>query len=399
MKILHIGKYYPPNFGGIESVTKDIAENFAEGGDKVTVLCFSKDNLVEQIKNVTVVRCKASIISSQPISISYIHNFFKLKNKSDIIHIHLPNYLALFCSLFISKKKKVILHWHSDVLGFYFWGSILRILEIIVIKNANTIIFTSQNYINGSYIRNLIKNKFNILPISVGLKSKKTNIKKNNPNKLKILFVGRLVPYKGVDILIKSLRLITDIDIELNIIGSGSIKYTNFLTNLASASNHSINFSGTVADLTLEGHYLSSDVLVLPSTYRSEAFGVVVLEAFSYGLPCISSNLKNSGLSWINKNNKTGFKFETNDQYDLAEKINKFIYLDEKMKIQMQNYCLKEAKEKYSHYKMKTSLGEIYNNLFDDNDPILANENKKAKSKVNFNQQKERIAIAKEYTV
>tara|TARA_B100000767_G_C19771713_1_gene540394 strand:- start:252 stop:1409 length:1158 start_codon:yes stop_codon:yes gene_type:complete len=385
MKILHIGKYYPPNFGGIESVTKDIAENFAKGGDKVTVLCFSKDNLVEQIKNVTVVRCKANVINRQPISISYIYNFFRLKNKSDIIHIHLPNYLALFCSLFISKKKKLILHWHSDVLGFYFWGSILRIFEIIAIKSANKIIFTSPNYINGSYIRNLIKNKFNILPISVSVKSKKTTIKKNKPNKLKILFVGRLVPYKGLDVLIKSLRLITDIDIELNIVGSGNKIYKHSLTNLASASNHSINFLGKVDDLTLESQYLSSDVLVLPSTYRSEAFGVVILEAFSYGLPCISSNLKNSGLSWINKNNKTGLKFETNDHYDLAEKIKKFIDLDEKKYIEMQNYCLKEARKKYSHYKMKTTLEEIYNNLFDDNNPFFANENKKAKSKVNFN--------------
>ena len=121
MKILQLGKFYPPSIGGIQLVMYDITETINKNKDiECDVLCSNDVNLYteEVINNYRVFRTKTFgtyfATSATPQMI------FKLRNiisEYDIIHLHLPDPMANLALFFANtKNKKVILHWHSDII-------------------------------------------------------------------------------------------------------------------------------------------------------------------------------------------------------------------------------------------------------------------------------------------
>ena len=120
IKILHLGKYYPPNFGGIETVCKQIVETKSLKFFK-TIIFFNKTDFVEDNQGFKKIAVKESLkFFSQPLSVKYVKAVFKEIQNNDIVHVHCPNILAYFSIVFFSlvskkKKPKIIMHWHSDI--------------------------------------------------------------------------------------------------------------------------------------------------------------------------------------------------------------------------------------------------------------------------------------------
>lgn len=145
--VTHFGKYYFPDAGGIESVTISLARGAAAHGHTVSVVCFKKTPAESQevIDGVRVLRAPiGKMIASQPLGIKYFLLCLTAAKNSDVVHLHAPNMLGALCALFISKKPRLLVHWHSDVINKGLLGKILRPLESALLRRADCIVATSQ---------------------------------------------------------------------------------------------------------------------------------------------------------------------------------------------------------------------------------------------------------------
>ncbi|EEV5857950.1 glycosyl transferase family 1, partial [Escherichia coli] len=173
MKILHFSKYYPPYFGGIETVAYDIVEGVNENNISCDVLCFNSNLFSEtEVKNKYRVFRMGRLfeIFSTPISLSVILKFISIAKNYDIIHIHHPNPLATFCLLIaknVIKDKKIIVHWHSDIIKQKKMKIFFAPFQHYMLKRADLIITTSEPYRLSSECLRQFLPKTKTVPIGV----------------------------------------------------------------------------------------------------------------------------------------------------------------------------------------------------------------------------------------
>jgi glycosyltransferase involved in cell wall biosynthesis len=337
-KIVHIGKYYFPKLGGIETVTKVLARGAADHGYNVSVVSFNSkaESVFEQADGVMLFRAPLiGTVASQPLGFTYCRCAINEMRKADVVHLHLPNMVGALCSLFIPKHVKLLLHWHSDVINKGLLGFIFRPLEALLLRRADSIIATSAVYAENSISLNPFLNKVIIVPIGisdVALTQHDNASKQALPKiladkisgKKLILAVGRLVPYKGFDFLVEASKMLEE-DAIVVIVGDGPMRDT--LQNLIYkiGVSDSVYLAGRLDDEVLQALFLQSEFFCLPSTNKAEAFGVVLIEAMAYGLPIVSTNIVGSGISWVNKHNVSGLNISVGDADALASACNQIL--------------------------------------------------------------------------
>ena len=269
--------------------------------------------------------------------------------------MHLPNPIFLFYLSFIKlKDQKIIIHWHSDIIGYYFLKNLVRIFEKIVLKKSKYIICTTKSYAKTSFALKKFVSKVVIVPLFI-FKNSLPIIKnrKQNKNCYKILSVGRLVKYKGYKNLINAISLLPK-KYFLNIIGDGPEKED--LLNLIDTLNlkNRVKLLGNLNDRKKFNEYQRADLFVLSSNSRKEAFGLVLIEAMYYNLPILSCYIKGSGVNEVNLKGLICYK---NNKEDLSKCIKKAI---NKIKVKKTNY-FKFYKKKYTEVSQNKIL-----NLYQD---------------------------------
>ena len=153
LRIVHFGKYYLPETGGIESVTASLARGAANAGHRVTVVCFKKSPASDEevIDGVRVVRAPiARLIASQPLGMKYFRLCVREARDADVIHLHAPNMLGALCCLMVGKRPSLLVHWHSDVIDKGWLGKAFRPLETALLRRADCIVATSGVYAEAS---------------------------------------------------------------------------------------------------------------------------------------------------------------------------------------------------------------------------------------------------------
>lgn len=369
--VLHLTKYYPPYFGGVEVFTKLLAEESVKNGYETEVLSYSLDSKtsVELINGVKVFRAGVLFtLFSQPVSFTYIKRFFKTYKKFDTLHFHSLNPLIEFFSLFTSHKNKRVVTFHHDffkpgLMGFFLGISYIPFLKLFL-SQANTICTSSK--FNETLFPNLKKFKEKCKTIPFGIKNPEKIITETNPNPHSInkknnylLFVGRLVKYKNLQTLLKAML---QVESTLLIIGSGPEEKNlkHFCSNLGLKDK--VKFISKIdSDKDLYAYFKKAQAFILPSYSYGETFGIVLLEAMALGLPLITSNNIPS-IAELNAHEVTGLQYEAGNEKDLADKIN-ILLNDEKKRIQYGNNGREKYFANYSPEKMSSSYFEIYNKL------------------------------------
>jgi rhamnosyl/mannosyltransferase len=125
----------------------------------------------------------------------------------------------------------------------------------------------------------------------------------------KLLYVGRLSRYKGVDVLLEALRGAPG---SLRIVGNGPLRGDLERIIVDSELSGRVSFLGHVSNEVLHQMYEEADILLLPSTDRAEAFGYVLIEAMSHSTALITTEL-GTGTSWVNVDGKTGMVVPANN--------------------------------------------------------------------------------------
>jgi glycosyltransferase involved in cell wall biosynthesis len=249
-----------------------------------------------------------------------------LSSHIKIIHINTASYNDFFRNILfimIGKvfRKKIILHIHGgDFQEFY--ERHVKYVEIII-KQCDYIIIVSKFIID--LMKKLNKNVI-ILPNSIHkpLFEKKPFCK--DSDKLRILFLGSIKDEKGIFDLLKMLEMkyesLKD-KIELNIGGPGNVQCVRRLENIIDRAklDNFVTYHGWLNKIEKNKLLSYSDILIQPSYF--ESFGITVIEAMSYGMPVIASNI--GGLPELVENNVNGYLVSPGDLQQIYEAIKKFI--------------------------------------------------------------------------
>lgn len=334
--IVHFGKFYLPEVGGIEAVTASVAEGAVKAGHAVSVVCFEGEQPAaarETINSVEVLRAKQSLnVASQPLSMDYIRLALRASSAATVVHLHAPNLLAALCSLWLPPQTRLLVHWHSDIRNKGLLGRMIRPLERRYLQRADVIVVTSEVYGRTSEALQPFQKKLRVVPIGVpdpgaiaaaeGAEASRIDTWESRlQNRRVILSVGRLVSFKGFGVLVDAAKSLAD-DVAVVIVGDGPARVGLQARIDAAGLEGKVFLTGSLPGRqtggTLHRLFQRADLYCLPSIDRSESFGVVLIEAMAYGTPCLVSDISGSGVTWVCEAGVSGSTFPVEDAAALA---------------------------------------------------------------------------------
>lgn len=374
MKVAHVGKHYFPVLGGIEKHMQMVAEGLVSRGFDVDVIVSNNrfEHVEEVLGGVNVEKLPRIFrFMNQPFS---PHLLFKDFSDYDIVHLHLPNPWASFC---LQRKdiEKLVITYHSDIIK-YGWKKIPVKLyrgtyKEKIMEKADKIIATSPRYVVSSPMLKKYRKRVKVIPLGINLE----RFKKNGETEKKVeklreelelenekvmLFIGRLVPYKGLKYFIRALSKInTSVDYRVLIIGSGPLEGMLKKMVQGFGLGDRVSFLGRVDEVV--PYYYLSDFFVLPSTYRAEAFGIVQMESMACGKPIVSTNL-DSGVPFVNKDGESGLIAEPRDSEDLSKKVKRMVE-DDELREKLGRGAKGRVEKMFSRERMMKSIVELYESL------------------------------------
>lgn len=353
MKVLHIYKDYYPVLGGIENHLRLLAEGLAKRGLEVTVLVTSltRETTTMEMNGVWVVKAgRLATLASTPLSPSLPLIVRHLK--PDIAHLHLPYPWGELAHLWLGRAKRTVITYHSDIIR---QRSLLRLYEPFLwrlLAKADRIIASSDRYLEGSIYLRRYADKSTVIPYGIDLMRFTSPppdaeaIRKRHGSPL-LLFVGRLRYYKGIQYLLEAIR---DTEARLIIVGKGPMEkeWLSLAKELGLAKR--VTFLGEVSEEELPLYYHACDIFVLPASERSEAFGIVQLEAMACGKPVVCTEL-GTGTSYVNIHGLTGLVVPPHDPTALAEAIERLLS-DPGLREEMGQRARERVEKEFSQERM-----------------------------------------------
>lgn len=379
MKIVQTNKAYYPKIGGIETAVTTLSEGFVNkyNSEVEVLVCNHKINFNKAEKIINGVKViylpTYGFALSLPLSPSYPRELLKLKG--DILNIHQPFPLAdltfEICPRLKENFSKIITSWQCDITRQKWTLPIYGKFLHRFLSKVDKIIVNNPHIIENSEFLRHYKSKCEVIPIGVNLEWAKTETDneerdkfRTRDNKSVILFVGRLVIYKGIEYLITAMQDVENAS--LTIIGSGPLEKP--LKKLISDLNldTKVKIIQEVDVDTLHNYYKACDIFVLPSINEAEAYGIVQIEAMACGKPLICTEL-GTGTSYVNKHNVTGLVVPPRDSKELAQAINKLIE-DDALRKRFGDNGRARAFNEFTSDKMIQKTYELYQRLLNARD-------------------------------
>jgi glycosyltransferase involved in cell wall biosynthesis len=327
LRILHLGKFYPPVRGGIETHLQTLSRQLMKrAAIEVIVSSESGERRDEVIDGVTVHRLPRWLtIAGTPICPTIVSQL--RHTRSDLLHLHAPNPLAMFAVLVSGHPAPLIITWHSDIVRQRVLGHCFRIVEQMVLRRASAVIATSPEYLASSLPLAAHSERCHVVPLGIYPEEfcldnfKRVAELRRRYGERIVLSVGRLIYYKGFEYLIRAMR---GLAAHLLIIGEGPLRgrLERLARQLGVADR--VSLLGNQPREEVIAFYHAADVFVLPSIARSEAFGIVQLEAMSCGKPVVNTRLP-SGVPFVSRDGETGITVEPRSAEALAAAVSKLL--------------------------------------------------------------------------
>lgn len=329
MKVLMAPPGFHPIKGGTETVVRNLSVELNKIGVHTDIMTFNMDRKyapkwkgkIEKIDGVTVFKIPALNwlpIEHSPritLGVNLIPGkFTNLLKEYDIIHFHEIDFSFPLFSFFVKKPK--ILHLHGIHIDFFKRYHLSRIIFRHVADYYITI--TKQMEKDLAEI-SIARNRIIYLPNAVDIKKFYPKGKKEDNL---LLYLGRIVPVKGLHVLLESLSYVKK-PVSLVIVGPiGSLEYYKDVEKHIERENqkgkHKITYLGRIPEAEVIRIYQKASVSILPSFW--EAFPVVILEALSCETPVITTPV--GGNPEVIRNFENGILVPVNDPLRLAEAIN-----------------------------------------------------------------------------
>ncbi len=370
LKIAMIGhKHIPSREGGVEIVVEELSTRMAKQGYSVT--CYNRGGKHALDKNQTLdnqkeykgVRLKKVLTIDLKGLAAMTSSFFGtlkiLFSKANVVHYHAEGPCAWIWIIHFFSKKRIVVTIHGLDWQRAKWGGFatkyIKFGEKMAAKYADEIIVLSKNvqdYFKKEYSRNT-----NFIPNGVtkpnqekaSIIKKKYQLQKDDY----ILFLGRLVPEKGVHYLIEAFKNIKT-DKKL-VIAGGSSDTDSYFQKLKdkAGNNKNIIFTGFVQGKELEELYSNAYIYCLPSDL--EGMPLSLLEAMSYGNCCLTSDIPECATVIEDK----GITFKKSDGKDLKNKLQE-LCTDEKKVKKYKNEAQDYILDKYNWDDVVEKTLELY---------------------------------------
>jgi glycosyltransferase involved in cell wall biosynthesis len=328
MRVLHIGKFFPPHPGGIERSSADLCAGLVRNGVSVGMLAHAEPGVRRSHGfdaggvDVRLVACLGQWLYA-PVSPTFAWQLDRAIRtfQPQILHLHLPNTSA-FWALLLPRARRLpwIVHWHADIplagqhRGLRAAYRLYQPWERALLRRASAVITTSMAYRDSSHALTPWRDKTHVIPLGLPPAANNVDVASDSLIKwpvggIRLLAVGRLSYFKGFDVLLRALAQVPRLGLVL--IGDGECGAS--LRQLAHelGIQDRVNFVGRinmdpVGERTLIQAYADAEIFCLPSTERAESFGLVLLEAMRAGLAVIASDIPGSGVGSVVRDGETG---------------------------------------------------------------------------------------------
>lgn len=371
LKVLHVYRtYFPDPPGGLQEAIRQICLSTKPFGVESRVFTLSPSPIPSVISRdeSEVFRCRSILApaSCDLSGVSSILEFRKLVEWADVVNFHFPWPFADILNLFISKEKPKVMTYHSDIVRQQVLGLLYKPLMKKTLSSMDAIVATSENYARTSYTLNGVveSNKLHAIPLGIAdiydtyQSSEQTTddfLKRFGLEKGEYVFaVGVLRYYKGFHTLINAAKL-TNHKI---VIGGSGPECARLKQQVEDNGIKNVVFTGQLSEVQKYQLLDACGVFVLPSHLRSEAFGMVLVEASMFMKPMITCDI-GTGTSFVNSNGETGIVVDPETPPQLAEAIETIIN-DKGLAIQYGE----RARERYLELFSDKSLGHNYFKLY-----------------------------------
>ena len=325
--VLHIGKFYPPVAGGMERVLASLCRSTAgEIDSRVLVFNTSRETVRETVDGVPVTRVGTlGTAGSVPVAPAFALEISR--TAADLIVLHEPNPWAMLSLALAPTRAPLAVWFHSEVVrGRLQYLIFYHPLARTVYRRARRIIVSSPVLADHAAALQPYRDRIAVVPFGIDaaeweatpdVAARAAAIRAEAGARPLVLFAGRMVPYKGVDVL---LRALAGLDVSAVLVGAGPLldRWKALARELGVADR--VRFAGPVPHPELAALYHACDMFVLPSVTRAEAFGYVQLEAMACGKPVVSTRLP-SGVPWVNRDGETGLTVPPGDPDALRDAI------------------------------------------------------------------------------
>ena len=370
MKIVQTPVRFYPFIGGVENYVFYSAKEMVKLGHKITVICANEPSAKKEdiIEGIYVKRLSYFGKIANTNITPYLP--FALSNEEfDIIHTHIPTPWSADWSNIASKlkNKPLVITYHNDIIGNGFASKIASLYNSTALKSllneANKVIITQPKYLYTSPYLGKFEKKIEVIPTGVDVeKFRPLTVGKKENTIFFLSLLDEFHNYKGLDYLLKALKLVKeDInDVKLIIGGKGKLLdyYSNMANDLGLKDN--VEFHGFVPDEKIVEYYNRCSVFVLPSiSSKQEGFGIVALEALACETPVICTEIV--GVAADVKKSKSGIIIPPKDIEKLAESIIKILI--DKNSSEMGIRGRKIVKEKYTWSEMAKLTEKVYKDI------------------------------------
>lgn len=372
--IVHLAKYYPPTPGGIETAVQTLARAQVRCGLSVTVICLTDPDepraggLIEETDaGVRILRVRPGLnVYKLALSMQVVRLIQTLScQPGTVLHLHTPNPTMILALATAGISAPLVIMHHSDIIR----QRVLRLgtapLDRYVYGRAAQVQATNPRYVEGSRTLQRCGGRLRVLPLGLDLsrlvdpsaeaRAARDRWRSTLGEPL-WLCVGRLVYYKGLSTAIAALPRMPG---RLLIVGSGPLRGELERQVSGLGLSDRVVFAGQAGDDDLVGAYHAATALLLPSNARSEAFGLVQVEAMACGCPVVNTDIAGSGVPWVSVHEQTGLTVAVGDAGALAAAAGRLV-TEAGLRERLSAAAVRRAREEFSDWVMAQRSVALY---------------------------------------
>ncbi len=387
LDIVHLGKYYPPSAGGIETHTQTLCRALAGRGHRVRVIAVNHTTRAGRDATFgPTARTPDAADSDGPIRVVRAGRVLNvagldvtptlpgilrrvLRDPPDVFHLHTPNVTMTLAVLAHPRVRPLVVTHHSDIIRQRRLKHLVRPLERALVRRAARVLPTSPAYVGGSDLLTWAQSHFpgRVEPLPLGLDlapfaspsddacAEEVRVKAAVPGPVWVT-VGRLVYYKAVGVALRALR---DVPGTLVVIGTGPMEAAWRAEADALGVADRVRWRGRASAAELVGTLRAAIAHWFPSNARSEGFGLAQVEAMAAGCPTINAAVPHSGVAWVCRHDVAGLTVPVDDPAAFAAAARRLL-TEPGLRDRLSDGGVREARDRFSVGVMTDHCERIY---------------------------------------